>query len=56
MNDDKTAKDYNIEGGSVLHLVGGTNPLVLLMEYDTFITALILVKVLCCMIVFQSSF
>ena len=21
MNDDKTAKDYNIEGGSVLHLV-----------------------------------
>jgi hypothetical protein len=23
MNDDKHAKDYNIEGGSVLHLVGG---------------------------------
>jgi Ubiquitin family len=22
MNDDKLAKDYNIEGGSVLHLVG----------------------------------
>lgn len=22
MNDDKMAKDYNIEGGSVLHLVG----------------------------------
>lgn len=22
MNDDKTARDYNIEGGSVLHLVG----------------------------------
>ena len=21
MNDDKTARDYNIEGGSVLHLV-----------------------------------
>ena len=21
MNDDRTAKDYNIEGGSVLHLV-----------------------------------
>jgi hypothetical protein len=21
MNDDKSAKDYNIEGGSVLHLV-----------------------------------
>jgi ubiquitin-like protein Nedd8 len=21
MNDDKTAKEYNIEGGSVLHLV-----------------------------------
>jgi hypothetical protein len=29
MNDDKTAKEYNIEGGSVLHLVlalrGGSN-------------------------------
>jgi hypothetical protein len=31
MNDDKVAKDYNIEGGSVLHLVlalrgGGAGP------------------------------
>lgn len=30
MNDDKTARDYNIEGGSVLHLVlalrGGYGP------------------------------
>ena len=25
MNDDKTAKDYNIEGGSVLHLVSSLN-------------------------------
>lgn len=25
MNDDKLAKDYNIEGGSVLHLVNGLN-------------------------------
>lgn len=25
MNDDKLAKDYNIEGGSVLHLVLGLN-------------------------------
>lgn len=25
MNDDKAAKDYNIEGGSVLHLVGRMN-------------------------------
>lgn len=25
MNDDKTAKDYNIEGGSVLHLVSWVN-------------------------------
>ena len=25
MNDDKMAKEYNIEGGSVLHLVGGAH-------------------------------
>lgn len=24
MSDDKSAKDFNIEGGSVLHLVGAT--------------------------------
>jgi len=28
MNDDKAAKDYNIEGGSVLHLVS-SNPALL---------------------------
>jgi len=27
MNDDKTARDYNIEGGSVLHLVSDCAPL-----------------------------
>ncbi len=45
MNDDKTAKDYNIEGGSVLHLVGASifSEHVLLMKSD----ALIHVKVLC---------
>ena len=25
MNDDKMAKEYNIEGGSVLHLVGANS-------------------------------
>ena len=30
MNDDKLAKDYNIEGGSVLHLVRANLPMSLL--------------------------
>lgn len=49
MNDDKTAKDYNIEGGSVLHLVRGINPLYCLYDQWSltgFITALVQLKVL----------